>query len=152
MVYETDVNSMETKMTNYKMPIALSGASLTLCALGAFALVPASAMANESKAQTVYEQTEFEVVQATNGTVKLGVKAFQKGDYARSVALHKSALRQGLSSRKAAIVQTNLCASWAKLGDYVQAETACETALELRPDYGPAKANMNLITVKLAQN
>ena len=144
-------------MTMIKRPNALSGAALTLCALSlgamsAIAILPASAMADETKRKTPTEYTDFNVAKATNGAVKLGIKAFHKGDYARSVALHKSALRQGLSSRKAAIVQSNLCASWAKLGDYVQAETACEKALDLRPDYAPAKANMDRLIVKLAQN
>ena len=144
-------------MTTIKRPNALSGAALTLCALtlsamSAIAILPVSAMADEAKRKTSIEYTEFNVAKATNGSVKLGIKAFHKGDYARSIAMHKSALRKGISSRKAAIVHSNLCASWAKLGDYVQAETACEKALELRPDYAPAKANMNRLIVKLAQN
>ncbi len=139
-------------MTIIKRPIALSGAALTLCAIGAIAILPASAMADETKRNDSIEYTDFNVTKATNGAVRLGIKAYSKGDYARSVALHKSALRQGLSSRKAAIVQSNLCASWAKLGDYVQAEIACEKALELRPGYEPAKANMERLTIKLAQN
>lgn len=143
---------METKMTTFKRPIALSGVALTLCAMGAIAILPASAMADDNKRTAPIEQTDFNVTKATNGAVKLGIKAYHKGDYAKSVALHKSALRQGLSSRKAAIVHSNLCASWAKLGDYVQAETACETALELRPGYEPAQANMDRLTIKLAQN
>jgi len=138
-------------MTFTKTKTTLLSTSLSVIALTCTALIPASAMAGENTGATLTTTTQFEVTRTTDGVIKLGVKAFKKGDYAKSVALNKAALRNGLSKRKKAVAQSNLCASWAMLGDLVQAEKACEAALDLRPDYNAARANMDLLTVKLAE-
>lgn len=135
-------------MTFTQPKTAILGTGLSLIALCCTALIPASAMAGE-KATT--PATQFEVTRTTDGVVKAGVKAFHKGDYAKSVALNKTAIRNGMSKRKRAVAQSNLCASWAMLDNLAQAEKACKAALELRPDYGPARANIDLLTIKLAQ-
>lgn len=138
-------------MTFTKLKTRLTGAGLSAIALTCTALIPASAMAGEKTADITTSITQFEVARTTDGVVKASVKAFSKGDYAKSIALNKAAIRRGMSKRKTAVAQSNLCASWAMLGDLVQAEKACETALDLRPDYKPARANMDLLTLKLAE-
>ena len=138
-------------MTFTKTKTTVLGASLSAVAIAFTALIPASATAGQDSNAAVTMPTQFEVTRATDGVIKMGVTAFNKGDYAKSVAMNKAAIRSGISKRKKAIAQSNLCASWAMLGDLVQAEKACEAALELRPDYDPAVANMNLLTIKLAQ-
>ena len=138
-------------MTFTKTKTAITGAALSAVALGAVAFLPTSAMAGDKTVEAPATITQFDVATTTNGVVKSGVKAFKKGDYAKSVALHKAAIRGRMSKRKTAVAQSNLCASWAMLGDLVQAEKACETALELRSDYEPALANMELLNIKLAE-
>lgn len=137
-------------MTLTKTKTAFIGAALSVSALACIAILPASAMAGETAAEPAAAATEFNVALTTNGILKSGVQAYKRGDYSKSVAMHKAAIRSRMSKRKTAVAQSNLCASWAMLGDYVQAEKACDTALELRPDYGPAQANRELLGVKLA--
>ena len=136
-------------MTLTKTKTAFAGAALSISALACIALLPASAMAGE-KVNEALSTTEFNVAITSDGIVKSGVRAYERGDYAKSVAMHKAAIRARMSKRKTAVAQSNLCASWAMLGDYVQAEKACDTALELRPDYEPAQVNRELLGVKLA--
>lgn len=120
---------------------------VTLAALTFSATLPAaSAMAAEAPTGT------FQVSSTTDGLVKLGVKAFKRGDYERAVKMNEQALRSSLSRRKTAIAQSNLCASYAKLDMMDKAQEACTAALELRPDYAPALANKNALTIRLAQN
>jgi len=109
-------------------------------------LPTASAMANEAPAGN------FNVTSTTDGLIKLGVKAFKRGDYPRAVKMNEQALRSSLSRRKLAIAQSNLCASYAKLEMMDKAQDACVAALELRPDYEPAQANKAALTIRLAQN
>ena len=109
-------------------------------------LPAASAMAAE--AQT----GNFIVSKTTDGLIKLGVKAYKRGDYKRAVKMNEQALRSSLSKRKLAIAQSNLCASYAKLDMMDEAHSACATALELRPDYAPAQNNKAALTIRLVQN
>jgi len=108
-------------------------------------LPTASAMAAEAPA------SNFTVTSTTNGLIKLGVKAFKRGDYTRAVKMNEQALRTPLSSRRLAIAQSNLCASYAKLDMMDEAQKACSAALELRPDYAPAQSNKAALTIRLAQ-
>lgn len=109
-------------------------------------LPAASAMAAD--AQT----GNFTVSKTTDGLIKLGVKAYKRGDYKRAVKMNEQALRSSLSKRKLAIAQSNLCASYAKLDMMDEAHSACATALELRPDYAPAQNNKAALTIRLVQN
>ena len=120
---------------------------VTIAALSFSAALPAaSAMAAEAPTET------FQVSSTTDGLVKLGVKAYKRGDYERSVKMNEQALRSSLSSRRLAVAQSNLCASYAKLDMMDKAQEACAAALELRPDYAPALANKNALTIRLVQN
>jgi len=136
-------------MTYMKTQIA--NITLSAMTLGCVALLPASAMADEKTAETVTAESSFNVALTTDGVVKSGVKAYRKGDFEKSIALHNAAIRGRMSKRKTAVAQSNICASWAMIGDLSKAEEACEAALELRPDYAPALANMELLNIKLAQ-
>jgi len=119
----------------------------TLAALTLSLTLPtASAMANEAPA------SNFNVTSTTDGLIKLGVKAFKRGDYKRAVKMSEQATRSSLSRRKLAIAHSNLCASYAKIDMMDKAQEACSTALELRPGYEPAQANKAALTIRLAQN
>ena len=118
----------------------------TLAALAITATLPTgSAMAEDATA------SEFVVAKATDGRIKLGVKAFKRGDYEKTVRVTRAALKSSLSPKKEAIAQSNLCAAYAKLEMFEDASTACATALELRPGYEPAETNKASLTIRLAQ-
>jgi len=118
----------------------------TLAALAITATLPtASAMASEASAGN------FIVEKTTDGRIKLGVKAFKKGDFEKTVRATRSALNTSLSPRKAAIAHSNLCAAYAKLEMLDKAQQACAAALELRPDYEAAQTNKASLTIRLAQ-
>ena len=95
--------------------------------------------------------TAFEVKRINNAHAKIAVKAFKKGEFSRSAQLNEIALTRGLSKSRTAIVQSNLCASYAMIGNTDQAQQACDVALELRPDLKEAKQNNEALRVKLAQ-
>lgn len=119
----------------------------TLAALAITATLPAaSAMAADAPAG------DFVVKSTTDGRIKLGVKAFNKGDFKKTVRVTRSALNTGLSPKKAAIAHSNLCAAYAKLEMLDEATQACAAALELRSDYAPAVTNKASLTIRLAQN
>jgi len=117
-----------------------------LTALAVTATLPtASAMAAETTT------ANFIVKKTTDGRIKLGVKAFNKGDFEKAVRVTRSALKTGLSSKKKAIAHSNLCAAYAKLDMMNEATESCASALELRPNYAPALANKTSLTIRLAQ-
>jgi len=88
---------------------------------------------------------------ASDGYIRAGVKAFKRGQYAKTVTFQKAALKSKLSPRKAAIAQSNLCAAYGAMGEYGSASEACETALTLRPDYAPALSNKAALRVEMAK-
>lgn len=96
-------------------------------------VIPASAIAKDSA---------FTVKTTTNGKVRLGVSAFDKGDFEKSVRLNESALKSSLSPKKAAVAHSNICAAYAEMGDFTSARIACDAALTLRPGYEPAVSNL----------
>jgi len=118
----------------------------TLAAIAMTATLPAaSAMASDATA------SDYVVTKTTDGRIKLGVKAFKRGDYEKAVRVTRSALNTSLSPKKAAVAQSNLCAAYAKLEMFEEANTACLTALDLRPGYEPAESNKASLTIRLAQ-
>ncbi len=122
----------------------------TLVALATLTLMSAgSAMAAD--VTTPAQSQGFEVATTTNGAVRLAVSEFKKGDYERSVAFSKMALKSSMSKRRAAIAQSNLCAAYGELGMMELAAEACDKALELRPGYEPAVTNRDALTIRLAQ-
>lgn len=127
-----------------------SMAALAVCCLSAATLaLPASAMAEDTKPTVV--AADYQVKSSSNGLIKSGVKAFNKGDYAKAASLNKAVIRIRPSRMKTAIAQANLCASLAKLDELEQAADACEAALELRPEMDIAKSNQALVKIRLAQ-
>lgn len=118
----------------------------TLAALAITATLPtASAMASDAPTG------DFVVKSTTDGRIKLGVKAFKKGDFEKTIRVTHSALNTGLSPKKAAIAHSNLCAAYAKLEMLDEATQACAAALELRPGYEVAQTNKASLTIRLAQ-
>lgn len=118
----------------------------TLAALAMTATLPtASAIAADANADN------FVVEKTTDGRIKLGVKAFKKGDFEKTVRATRSALNTSLSPKKAAIAHSNLCAAYAKLDMLDEAQQACAAALELRPGYAAAETNKAQLTIRLAQ-
>jgi len=119
----------------------------TLAALAMTATLPvASAIATDAPS------ADFVVQKTTDGRIKLGVKAFKKGDFEKTIRVTRSALKSSLSPKKAAIAHSNLCAAYAKLEMLNEAAEACATALELRPGYDAAITNKASLTIRLAHN
>jgi len=127
--------------------VTLKKASLaTLAALVITATLPnASAMASDTPTG------DFVVQKTTDGRIKLGVKAFKKGNFEKAIRVTHSALNTSLSPKKAAIAHSNLCAAYAKLEMLDEAQQACAAALELRPGYEAAETNKASLTIRLAQ-
>ena len=117
-------------------------------ALVGFSLPAASAMAADLKSPV---HTSFEVNSSSDSLIRAGATAYKKGHYAKSITYSRAALKNSISSRRAAIAQSNLCAAYANIGDLDNANTACETALDLRPDYTPAQTNISALKIQLAQ-
>ena len=131
-------------MTKFSFRRSLAG--LTAAALTFSA---ASAMAADV---TPLENASFVVKSASDTNIRLAVKAFNKGEFDRSINFNQRALKGSLSSKRAAIAHSNLCAVYATVGEMDKAATACAAALELRSDYAPALENKAALTVQLAQN
>lgn len=108
----------------------------------------ASAMAADVSAPAA---STFIVKSAADANIRRATKAFNKGEFESSIRIHHRALKTSLSSKRAAIVHSNLCATYATVGEMDKAQAACSAALELRPDYAPAVANKSALTVQLAQ-
>ncbi len=125
-------------MTKTMKNLVLAGATAA-----AIALSPAAFAGETSQS--------FNVERTTNPAVRVAVKAFKKGDYERSVRLNQQALRKGLSSSRASVAQSNICASYAMLGELEKAGEACQAALDLKPDNDVASANKAALTVRMAQ-
>ena len=129
--------------------------ALAICSISAAAFIlPASVMAGETApaAPTVTTvAADYQVKTSSNGLIKSGVKAFNKGNFAKAVSLNKAVIRSRPNRTKTAIAQANLCASLAKLDKIEQAAVACDAALELRPELEVAKSNQALLQVRLAQ-
>jgi tetratricopeptide (TPR) repeat protein len=144
-------NQKETIMTLNPLKLGVI-ATLTVATLTTATLIlPASAMAGETASAPVAAVTDYQVKSSSNGLIKSGVKAFNSGDYAKSVALNKAVIRIRPSRMKTAIAQANLCASYAKLEDIEQASIACDAALALRPELEVAQSNQALLRTRLAQ-
>lgn len=126
--------------------------AFAICSMSAAALViPASAMAGETAPAPTTIATDYQVQSSSNSLIKSGVKAFNKGDYAKSISLNKAVISIRPSRVKTAIAHSNLCASYAKLEKMKEAADACETALKIRPGLDVAKANQALLRTRLAQ-
>ena len=97
---------------------------------------------------TVHAQTDFpnyQVVSTTNGKIRAGVLAFKKGDLDKAAMFMRSSLKDGMSPKREAIAQSNLCAIYGAMGESERAAGACKKALKLRPSFAPALANNNVL-------
>ncbi len=120
----------------------------TLLTLAATSLmIPAFAFASD----TAPNANSFIVKSSADSMTRIAAKAYKKGDYARTVGYSKRALKAGLSTNRQAIAYNNICAAEAQLGDMIAASEACTKALELRPDFEPAKVNKAALTVMMAK-
>lgn len=131
-----------TKLSLKHGLIGLTAAALTFSA--------SSAMAADVTPQAQAQAT-FTAKSAADTNIRLSAKAFRAGDFQRSVKYSNLALKSSISSKRAAIAQSNLCAAHAKLGQMNEASAACAAALELRPNYAPAIENKAALTIRLAQ-
>lgn len=136
-------------LRHLKIGAITRGGLFTLTAATFF--LPASAMAGEKTNAPAASATDYQVKSSSNGLIKSGVKAFKRGDYAKSVALNKAVIRIRPNRMKTAIAQANLCASYAKLDDLELATAACDKALALRPGLDVATVNKALLRTRLAQ-
>ena len=57
----------------------------------------------------------------------------------------RSSLKDGMSPKREAIAQSNLCAIYGVMGESERAAGACKKALKLRPSFAPALANNNVL-------
>jgi len=136
-----------SKPTSAKTTFRKTLLTLAAVSMMAPAMVPSMAQAGD----TTTNAPHMAVKTTSNAYVKLGVKAYKNGEFDRSIAFHKRALNDGLSKSRRAIAQSNLCASYAAIGDMEAATEACDAALELKPGYELAVANKSALTVLLAQ-
>lgn len=137
-------------MTIHPLRVGIIAATM-FAALGlSAALLPAGASVIQPSQTTFETPTEFVVTTASGKYVKEGIAAFEKRDYPRSVAMNKAALRLKPKGKTAAAALSNLCASWALLDEAFRAEAACQAALTIKPNYGPAQSNLELLESKRA--
>ncbi|PHR59247.1 MAG: hypothetical protein COA47_09805 [Robiginitomaculum sp.] len=87
----------------------------------------------------------FALKSNSNGKIRAGANAFQKGDFSKAAFFQKAALKSGLSKSRKAAAYTNLCAAEGALGNLEAAKTACASALELRPDAWQAANNSGVV-------
>ncbi len=120
--------------------VSLAAAAMTFPAVSAFAADVTQPTA-----------ASFVVTSAADGRIRAGVSAFNKGDFERSISFSRAALKTPLSSKRAAIVHSNLCAAYAGAGDLEKASEACATALEMRPGYDAAETNQAALIALKAQ-
>lgn len=132
-------------MTHLKLRHGL----LTL-ATAALTLPAASAIAADVTPQTTTASATFIAKSAADSRIREGAKAFKRGDFERSISYSRSALKQSLSRKRAAIAHSNLCAAYASIGEMEKASASCHAALELRPGYEPAVTNKAALTIRLA--
>ena len=125
-------------------PIFARLALIAMTASG-FLLTTATVQAADTKAASFVSAT------ASDGNIRAGVSAFQKGDYAKAITFQKAALNGRMSPRKAAVAQSNLCAALGAMGEFDLAKEACDEALSLRPNYKPAITNKSALRVELAK-
>lgn len=83
---------------------------------------------------------EFVVQTTTTGIIQLSARKFERGEYRQAAGIALQATERGLSSGRRSAAWSNLCAARAMQGQYAEAITACETALEARTTW---QANNN---------
>ncbi len=120
----------------------------TLLSIAALSLMAPAITASATDAAP---ENVFTVKTTTDYRVKKAAKAFKKGEFERSIAYSNQALNAGLSRKRKAIAYSNICAAEASLGNMEAASKACDSALDLRPDYAPALSNKAALRVMLAQ-
>ncbi len=112
------------------LPKTMKLAALTLAVAG----MTTSALAADSAPQ-------FSVAKTATRTIASGASAFQKGDFQKSIAFSRYALKQGLKKSRKAVAYSNLCAALGAEGRYDEAVDACDSALKIAPQNWQAFSN-----------
>ncbi len=102
------------------------------------AVFAGSAMAGELASSTA---PQFGVVSNATGSIGAAATAFERGDYAKSITFSRYALKQGLKKSRKATTYSNLCAALGAQGNFGEALTACNSALEIAPQNWQAYEN-----------
>lgn len=92
----------------------------------------------------------FTAATAADPKIRTAASEFRQGDFAKSVAFSKAALKGKMKKSKQAVAQSNLCAAYGAMGELELAKTACDAALAIRPNYAPAMANRAALAVRVA--
>jgi len=81
----------------------------------------------------------------SNGTILAGIKAFEKGKFAKAAVYQRAAIKSGLSKSRRAAAYTNLCAAQGAAGELEAAMNACEAALAIKPAAWTALNNRGVV-------
>jgi len=117
-------------MNTLPLPKTIQFAALALT-LTAFA---APALAADNAPQ-------FSVEKTATRSIASGATAFNKGDYSKSAAYSRYALKQGLKKSRRTVAYSNLCAALGADGRYDEALEACDSALKVSPQNWQAFSN-----------
>ncbi|VAV96897.1 hypothetical protein MNBD_ALPHA06-1283 [hydrothermal vent metagenome] len=81
----------------------------------------------------------------SNSSIRAGITAFEKGDYAKAAFFQKSALKSGLKKSRKLAAYSNLCAAEGAQGQLEAASKACDAALKLSPNAWTALNNQGVV-------
>ena len=116
--------------------------TIKLALISAFALTATSAFATDTQG--------FTAATAADPKIRTAATEFKRGDFKKSAAFSRAALKGSLKKSKQAVAQSNLCAAYGALGELDLAGKACDAALAIRPNYAPAMTNKAALAVKVA--
>jgi len=108
--------------------IKLAAVSLALTVLAAPALASDGA-------------PQFSVQSTATRSIASAATAFEKGDFSKSAAYSRHALKQGLKKSRRTVAYSNLCAALGAQGQYDKARDACDSALKASPQNWQAFSN-----------
>jgi Flp pilus assembly protein TadD len=106
----------------------------SILATGLLAAMATPAMADDAAMQ-------FSVESNATRTIGSSATAFERGEFEKSVAFSKYALKQGLKKSRKAAAYSNLCAALGELGEFNDAMEACNAAVEYNPKNWRALSN-----------
>ncbi len=89
---------------------------------------------------------EFATKSVSNGKIRAGIAAFNKGSFKKAAFFQEAALKNKLSKSRKLAAYTNLCAAKGALGELSAAATACDAALAISPDSWQALNNKGVVT------
>ncbi len=89
---------------------------------------------------------EFATKSVSNGKIRAGIAAFDKGSFKKAAFFQEAALKNKLSKSRKLAAYTNLCAAKGALGELSAAAKACDAALAISPDSWQALNNKGVVT------